>query len=152
VAVLDVDTHHGNGTQQIFWRRGDVLTISIHGDPEHHYPFFAGHAGERGARDGEGANVNLPLATGAGWPEYRQALDHAIVCIERYGADLLVVALGVDTDVAHEVLALDGDDFGRLGAAIGGLRLPTVFVQEGGYAPGVLEADVPALLHGFAGA
>lgn len=152
VAVLDVDTHHGNGTQQIFWRRGDVLTISIHGDTEHHYPFFAGHAGEHGAGDGEGANVNLPLVTGAGWAVYEQAFDRAIACIRRHGADLLVVALGVDTHAAHEVLALEGDDFGRLGAAIGGLGMPTVFVQEGGYAPGVLEADVPALLHGFAGA
>lgn len=151
VAVLDIDTHHGNGTQQIFWSRGDVLTLSIHGDPEHHYPFFTGHASERGAGDGEGANVNLPLPTGAGWTLYKQAFDRAMRCIRQHGADLLVVALGVDTDVAHGVLALNGDDFGRLGAAIGELGVPTVFIQEGGYAPGVLEADVPALLHGYAG-
>jgi acetoin utilization deacetylase AcuC-like enzyme len=150
VAVLDIDAHHGNGTQQIFWGRSDVLTISIHGDPEHHYPFFTGHAGERGAGDGEGANVNLPLPTGAGWPLYDRAVDRALACIRQHGADLLVVALGVDTDVAHGVLALN-DDFGRLGAAVGRLGLPTVFIQEGGYAPGVLETDVPALLCGYAG-
>lgn len=152
VAVLDVDTHHGNGTQTVFWDRGDVLTVSIHGDPAVHFPFYLGQHHETGTGAGEGANRNFPLPTGTTWPGgYADALEMALQAIVRHGVDALVVALGVDTQVDHGVLALEGDDFRRLGEAMAGLSLPTVFVQEGGYEPGVLERDVPAVLKGFLG-
>jgi acetoin utilization deacetylase AcuC-like enzyme len=149
VAVLDVDTHHGNGTQTVFWERGDVLTLSIHGDPNVHFPYYLGHADEVGVGPGEGANRNFPLPTGTAWPGYRDALGAAVGAISAYGTDALVVALGVDTQVTHGVLALEGDDYRRLGAALAGIDVPTVFVQEGGYEPGVLERDVPAVLTAF---
>ncbi len=152
VAIIDVDTHHGNGTQTVFWDRGDVLTVSIHGDPNEHFPFFLGHVDEVGAGEGDGANRNFPLPTGTTWPAYSEALEAAVATAHRYGADTLVVALGVDTHVDHGVLALERDDYPRLGAALAGLGLPTVFVQEGGYEPGVLERDVPAVLTAFAAA
>ena len=150
VAILDVDTHHGNGTQTVFWERGDVFTVSLHGDPTVHFPFYLGHAAERGAGAGDGANRNLPLPTGTAWDTgYRDALSTGLAAIGDYGADALVVALGVDTHADHGVLALQGEDYARLGAAIAGAHLPTVFVQEGGYEPGVLERAVPAVLTGF---
>lgn len=149
VAIIDVDTHHGNGTQTVFWERGDVLSVSIHGDPNEHFPFFLGHANEIGAGRGEGANRNFPLATGTKWGNYSEALAVAVGTARAHGADALVVALGVDTHETHGVLALRGDDYARIGEALAGLRLPTVFVQEGGYEPGVLERDVPATLLGF---
>lgn len=149
VAIIDVDTHHGNGTQTIFWERSEVLTVSIHGDPREHFPFFLGHADEIGGGRGEGTNRNFPLSTGTTWDVYRSALDAAFDSVHDFGAEVLLIALGVDTQVQHGVLALDGDDYSRLGAALGDLGLPTVFVQEGGYEPGVLERDVPAVLTGF---
>ncbi len=151
VAVLDVDTHHGNGTQTVFWDRPDILTVSIHGDPVEHYPFFLGHAGETGGDQAEGANLNLPLPTGTGWPGYDEALGAALAAISGHGADALVVALGVDTHAAHGVLALEGDDYRRLGERVASAGLPTVFIQEGGYEPGTLETAVPAVLGGFLG-
>jgi len=149
VAIIDVDTHHGNGTQTVFWERSDVLTLSIHGDPTEHFPFFIGYADEIGGGDGKGVNQNFPLATGSDWSVYSDALDTAIEAARRHRADALVVALGLDTHVDHGVVALTGDDYPRLGAALAGLDVPTVFVQEGGYKPGVLERDVPAVLTGF---
>lgn len=149
VAIIDVDTHHGNGTQTVFWERSDVLAVSIHGDPDEHFPFFLGYADEIGSGDGEGVNRNFPLPTGTTWPAYSEALSAAIAAARGHGADALVVALGVDTHVDHGVIALQGEDYVRLGAALAGLGLPTVFVQEGGYEPGVLERDVPAVLNGF---
>jgi acetoin utilization deacetylase AcuC-like enzyme len=149
VAIVDIDTHHGNGTQTVFWERGDVLTASIHGDPTEHFPFFLGHADETGSGDGAGANLNLPLPTGTTWPEYSEALDAACAAVRDHKADAIVVALGVDTHVSHGVLGLESDDYPRLGAALASLDLPTVFVQEGGYEPGVLERAVPGVLTGF---
>ncbi len=149
VAVLDLDAHHGNGTQSIFWRRGDVFTVSIHGDPARHYPFFTGYPSERGVGYGEGANLNLPLPSRSSLERYGHALTTALAEIDHRGTDVLVVALGVDTDAADGILALRGTDFHHIGRAIARSRLPTVFVQEGGYAPGVLESDVPAVLTTF---
>lgn len=148
VAILDVDTHHGNGTQAVFWRRGDVLTISIHGDPEAHFPFFSGFPEERGDGHGSGANLNLPLPSGSRWPAYRSALDEAIQAVNSFGAEVLVLALGVDTHVTDGVLALTDEDYPLLGQALR-TDLPTVIIQEGGYGPGVLEHAVPAVLAAF---
>lgn len=151
VAVLDLDAHHGNGTQSIFWARGDVFTASIHGEPDHNYPFFTGYADERGDGDGEGANVNLPLASGAAWSTYSDALREVIRLVRERGSDVLVVALGVDTDTVDGVFGLFGWDFTGIGEMVGLADLPTVFVQEGGYGRGVLEHDVAAVLLGFLG-
>ncbi|MCE2529536.1 MAG: histone deacetylase family protein [Acidimicrobiia bacterium] len=148
VAVVDVDTHHGNGTQAVFWTRGDVLTVSIHGDPEVHFPFFTGFAEERGEDDGSGANLNLPLPSGSGWAQYAPALEKARRAVSTFGADVLVVALGVDTHVTDGVLALADEDYPLLGQALR-TGMPTVIVQEGGYGEGVLEHAVPAVLAAF---
>jgi acetoin utilization deacetylase AcuC-like enzyme len=149
VAVLDLDAHHGNGTQSIFWTRGDVFTVSIHGDPDRHYPFFTGAREETGAAGGEGANLNVPLPSGADRRHYEPALNEAVRSIYARGADLLIVALGVDTDTVDGVLSLRGSDYSRIGERLAGARLPTVFVQEGGYGAGTLERNVPAVLLGF---
>ena len=149
VAVVDVDTHHGNGTQAVFWNRGDVLTVSIHGDPEVHFPFFTGFPDEKGAGEGEGANLNLPLASGSTWARYERALDTALAAVAAFGAEAVVVALGVDTHASDGVLSLRDEDYPLLGQALR-TGLPTVVVQEGGYGDGVLEHAVPAVLAGFA--
>ena len=135
VAVLDIDSHHGNGTQGIFWERGDVLTISIHGDPDNYYPWYVGRTAERGAGAGDGRNMNMPLAFGtkdAGWLD---ALRYALAAIRDFKPDALVVPLGFDAskDEPLGALAVTEDGFARAGAMIGGLKIPTAITQEGGY-------------------
>jgi acetoin utilization deacetylase AcuC-like enzyme len=151
VAVLDVDVHHGNGTQGIFWERGDLLTVSIHADPAHYYPFFWGYAGETGEGEGAGANLNIPLRLGAGMAEYRPALATALGRILEFGAAALVVALGLD---AYECDPLSGlkiptEGFGEIAGAIAKLGLPTVLVQEGGYLSEALGRNLATFLAGF---
>lgn len=151
VAVLDVDVHHGNGTQGIFWRRRDVLTISLHGDPHFCTPFFTGHAHERGEDEGEGFNLNLPLARGTRDADYLAALGTAIDQVARFAPGALVVALGLD---AHErdpyqALAVSTPGFAAIGRAIAQLKLPTVLVQEGGYLSDDLGANLRSFLNGF---
>jgi acetoin utilization deacetylase AcuC-like enzyme len=150
-AILDVDVHHGNGTQGVFYARGDVLTVSIHADPARFYPFFWGHAHERGEGAGLGANLNLPLPRGTGDAAYRETLLRALDRIDAFGADALVVALGLD---AHEAdpfkgLAVTTAGFGRIGEAIGAVGVPTLLVQEGGYLSEALGANLAAVLTGF---
>ncbi|EHL97246.1 putative acetylpolyamine aminohydrolase [Acetobacteraceae bacterium AT-5844] len=135
VATLDIDAHHGNGTQGIFWKRGDVLTVSVHGDPDGYYPWYVGHAGETGAADGEGCNLNLPLARGTADEGWLAAIDAGIAKIQAFGADALVVPLGFDAS-EHEplsFLSVTADGFSRAAEKIAALKLPTVLVQEGGY-------------------
>jgi acetoin utilization deacetylase AcuC-like enzyme len=153
-AILDVDVHHGNGTQGIFYRRRDVLTVSLHCDPTDFYPFFAGHAHERGEGDGRGANVNLPLARGTGDNAYLDALAEALATVKAFAPDLLVVALGLDgyENDPFQGFRLTTAGFGRIARAIGELRLPTVLVQEGGYNCDDLGKNVRAFLDGFASA
>ncbi len=153
VAVLDVDYHHGNGTQTIFDARADVLTVSIHGDPMTEYPFFLGHADERGTGEGLGFNLNLPLPAGTGFDTWRAALQRGIDEIARFGADALVVALGVDTFEGDPIsrFLLKSDDYRRIGAAIGTCGLPTVFTMEGGYAVAEVGVNVVNVLDGFSG-
>ncbi|HET6632439.1 MAG TPA: histone deacetylase family protein [Rhodanobacteraceae bacterium] len=152
VAILDIDYHHGNGTQDIFWRRGDVLFVSIHGSPETEYPYFLGYADEKGEGEGAGCNINLPLPGGSGWDDYREALDAALQTIGRFGADALVVSLGVDTFEGDPISAfrLRGEHFPRIGERIAALRLPTVLVQEGGYAVEAIGDNVAGVLGAFA--
>ncbi|MDP2321134.1 MAG: histone deacetylase family protein [Acidobacteriota bacterium] len=140
VAILDVDAHHGDGTQQIFYSRADVLTVSIHADPKNYYPFFTGYTGETGIGGGEGFNLNLPLAHGSTGTAMMAAVDTACDRIQQFGPDGLVVALGFDAHARDPigVLKLEADDFGTIGRRVRELRLPTLVVQEGGYAIDVL--------------
>jgi acetoin utilization deacetylase AcuC-like enzyme len=152
VAILDVDYHHGNGTQDIFYEDPDMLFVSIHADPATDYPFYWGHADERGAGAGLGATLNLPLPRGTGWAAYEPALDQALAAIQAYGTRLLVVSFGADTfggdPISH--FSLERDDFNRLGARLASLDLASVIVMEGGYATSDLGINVAALLTGFA--
>ena len=151
VALLDVDYHHGNGSQDIFWERGDVLFVSIHGTPDTEYPYFLGYSDERGAGAGEGATLNLPLPRGTTWDEYAQALDTALAAVAGFGADALVVSLGVDTYEGDPISAfrLGAGHFPQLGARIAALGLPTVLVQEGGYAVKEIGTNVAGVLGAF---
>jgi acetoin utilization deacetylase AcuC-like enzyme len=151
VAVLDVDLHHGNGTQGIFYHRADVLTLSIHADPVRFYPFFWGHAGETGAGEGRGANLNLPLPRGTGDAGFLAALLTALERIAAWGADRLVLALGLDAFAGDPFagLGVSTAGFARIGAAVAGLGLPTVIVQEGGYLCPELGDNLAAVLGGF---
>ncbi len=151
VAILDVDVHHGNGTQGIFYERADVLTVSIHADPAFFYPFVWGYAHERGAGPGLGANLNIPLPKGTGDDDYIKAIGEAEKTIRAFAPGALVVALGLDASEHDPLagLAVTTDGFRRIGAAIARLGLPTVFVQEGGYFSDILGANLTAALGGF---
>lgn len=151
VAILDVDAHHGDGTQQIFYSRPDVLTISIHADPRNYYPFFTGYSNEIGIGDGAGFNLNLPLAHGSTGAAMFTAVDKAAEAIRAFGADALVVALGFDAHARDPigVLKLEARGFGGIGARVNALGLPTVIVQEGGYAVDALGDCLTAFLSGL---
>ncbi|MEP3047464.1 MAG: histone deacetylase family protein [Roseibium sp.] len=150
-AILDIDVHHGNGTQGIFYERSDVLTVSIHADPVRFYPFFWGHGHERGEGDGRGYNLNLPLVRGTGDDDYLKTLGTAFDHIRAFGADVLVVALGLDAYEKDPLkgLAVTTPGFNRIGAAIAELGLPTLFVQEGGYLSDELGQNLTSCLTGF---
>lgn len=151
VAVLDVDYHHGNGTQSIFYDRADVLFASIHGDPRTEYPFYLGHADETGEGAGVGCNLNLPLAAGSSVQTWFAALEQACTRIADHGAEVLVVSLGLDTFEGDPIsrFALSSADFLRLGQRLARLGLPTVFVLEGGYAAAELGTNAVNVLEGF---
>lgn len=152
VAILDVDFHHGNGTQQIFWERGDVLYVSLHGDPAGIYPYFSGHATERGAGAGDGATVNLPLPPETDGDAYLAVLAEALDAIRAFDADApLVVSVGFDTFHADPIgnLALQTEDYGRIGAAIASFGGPVVALQEGGYAVEAIGRNAAAFLDGM---
>jgi acetoin utilization deacetylase AcuC-like enzyme len=152
VAILDVDVHHGNGTQGIFWRRADVMTISLHADPTDYYPFFWGHAHERGEGDGEGYNLNVPLPLGSGDAVWMEAFERQVVpTLRAFDPGALVVALGLDA-YEHDPLkglAVTTPGFEAMGAALARFGRPTALIQEGGYlAPGLGE-NLVAVLKGF---
>ncbi|MBS0470503.1 MAG: histone deacetylase family protein [Proteobacteria bacterium] len=151
-AILDVDYHHGNGTQSIFYGRGDVLFVSIHGDPVFAYPHFLGFADERGEGAGEDANLNLPLAMYSGWDVYAQALATALARIRAFGPDVLLVSLGLDTYEEDPIsrFKLKPDDYLRMGEEIAALKLPTLFQFEGGYNLDALPTITANVLEGFA--
>ncbi|HMO46067.1 MAG TPA: histone deacetylase family protein [Rubrivivax sp.] len=151
VALLDVDYHHGNGTQSIFYERAEVLTLSIHGDPRSEYPFYLGHADETGRGAGQGFNLNLPLPAGASVERWFDALQAACRRVERHRADALVVSLGLDTfaDDPISSFRLQTGDFGRLGERLKQLGCPTLFVLEGGYAARELGDNAAQVIEGF---
>lgn len=153
VAVLDVDYHHGNGTQTIFEQRADVLTCSIHGDPRTEYPFYLGHADETGIGAGAGFNRNLPLPAGTDTDRWMDALETAMAAVRDDGADALVVPLGVDTFEGDPIsrFQLRSADYLQIGAKLATLGLPTVFTLEGGYAVAEVGVNVVNVLQGFQG-
>lgn len=152
VAVLDIDYHHGNGTQAIFYERADILVTSLHGDPHTEYPYYLGYADERGAGAGLGYNRNLPLARGTGFAAWREALAEALRGIAAYGAQALVVSLGVDTFAGDPIagFTLQSADYLRIGEDLAAAGLPTLFVFEGGYAVAEVGVNAVNVLDGFA--
>ena len=151
VAILDVDYHHGNGTQAVFYDRSDVLFISIHADPAQEYPFYYGYAQETGNASGEGCNVNYPLPIGTSWERYREALDDGLRRISAFGPDALVVSLGVDTFDGDPLgkFRLNSDHFTEIGRRISELSTPTLFILEGGYDLESIGLNVTNVLCGF---
>lgn len=151
VAVLDVDYHHGNGTQAIFYERGDVFFASIHGDPHTEYPYYLGYADERGAGAGLDCNLNLPLPRGTGFERWREALAGALRRMGQWGAGALVVSLGLDTFEGDPIsgFGLRGDDYLRLGEDLAATGLPVLFVFEGGYAVAEVGRNTVNVLEGF---
>ena len=151
VAIVDVDYHHGNGTQDIFWARGDVLFVSIHADPATDYPFYWGHADETGEGDGEGATLNLPLARGTRLAEFLAALDRGLEAVARFAPDLIICSYGADTYAGDPIsyFAIETADYPVIAQRIASLGLPTLIVMEGGYAVDDLGANVAAFLSGF---
>jgi len=151
VAILDVDLHHGNGTQSIFYQRADVLTVSIHADPERFYPFFWGYASECGAGPGDGYNLNLPLARGSGDDAFLAQLDTALARIRQFAPGALVVALGLDAFEGDPFggLRVSTRGFGEIGRRIAALTLPTLLVQEGGYLCDELGENLGSFLDGL---
>lgn len=153
VAVLDVDIHHGNGTQQIFWRRGDVFYASIHADPADLYPFFLGHADEIGEGDGEGATFNQPMPAGTGDAAYLEAVDRALDAIARTRGSVVVVSLGFDTYGQDPIgtFALTTAVYHEVGRRVAGLGRRLVILQEGGYHRPSLGENARAWLRGAEG-
>jgi acetoin utilization deacetylase AcuC-like enzyme len=153
VAILDIDIHHGNGTQQIFYGRGDVQFISIHGHPDECYPYFLGFADEQGEGAGLGSNHNYPLAFGCDDTQYLAVVDAALQQIRDFGAQTLVVSAGFDTFAGDPLggFKLSRACYTAIGQRIGQLGLPVAIIQEGGYAIAALGDNVVALLDGVQG-
>jgi acetoin utilization deacetylase AcuC-like enzyme len=151
VAILDPDFHHGNGTQDIFYDRDDVLFLSLHGAPEHAFPHFLGYEDETGAGKGEGFTANYAMPPDTGYDEWGSAMDDAIKRIEAYSPDALVVSLGVDTFERDPIsfFKLKSDDFIDYGGRIAKLKLPTLFCMEGGYAVEEIGINTVNVLEGF---
>jgi acetoin utilization deacetylase AcuC-like enzyme len=151
VALLDIDYHHGNGTQQIFYERGDVLFVSLHADPVRQYPYFAGYADERGAGEGLGANLNIPLEAEIADQRYLKALDEALAAVRAFDPRFLVVSAGFDTFGGDPIadFALSSAAYPLIGRRIAALGLATLIVQEGGYAVEALGENAVAFLRGF---
>jgi acetoin utilization deacetylase AcuC-like enzyme len=152
VAIIDLDAHHGNGTQEIFWRRGDVFYGSVHADPaEGWFPHFVGFADETGAGDGAGKNLNMPIAPGSGDTEWLDAVNRVVDTVGEFEPEMMVVSLGVDAAVSDEnsPTLVTEHGYSSAGALVAGLNRPTVFVQEGGYDLRTIGGLVSATLTGF---
>jgi acetoin utilization deacetylase AcuC-like enzyme len=151
VAVLDLDVHHGNGTQDLFWRDDTVLYVSLHGHPDHLYPYFSGFSDERGEGPGRGCTRNFPLPAGCDDARYLATLENAAELIDAFDPATLVVSLGLDAFAGDPIgsLALSADGMGAAGRTVGRLRRPTVVLQEGGYALEHLGALARRVLAGI---
>lgn len=153
VAIVDIDVHHGNGTQTIFYHRADVLTVSVHGDPAHLYPFYCGYADENGTGEGSGFNRNIPLALFSDSDAYLAAVNAACETAEEFSPDILIVGLGLDASSADPFacMAVDDDGFKRIGSRLAKAGMPTLLVQEGGYPSPHLPVLLENFLVGFSG-
>ena len=151
VAILDIDYHHGNGTQDIFWDRGDVFYASVHADPATDFPFYWGHADECGEGEGEGTTLNLPLPQGTTLSAFRAARAKALDAIARFAPGLLIVSFGADTFAGDPIanFALQTHDYAILASDISAVGLPTVILTEGGYAVDALGDNLASFLGGF---
>ncbi len=151
VAMLDIDYHHGNGQQDIFYERADVLTVSIHGHPSFAYPYFSGFKGENGYGKGKGFNVNYPLPETIPNERYHATLEEAVKRVQRFNPRYLVIPLGLDTAREDPTgsWTLEAGDFEAIGKTIGRLRLPTLVVQEGGYDTRVLGLNAVSFFKGL---
>ena len=151
VAVLDIDVHHGNGTQGIFYERADVLTVSIHADPNTYFPYFAGYADETGSGEGRGFNHNITLPHGSHDDVWLAAVNEGLERIARFSPSGIVVALGLDA-AEHDplgVLKVTTDGFARAARAISKVNVPITLIQEGGYACADLPTNLVAFLREF---
>ena len=153
VAILDTDMHHGQGIQEIFYGRDDVLYVSVHGDPTNFYPVVAGFDDERGEGEGEGFNLNLPMNHGASEEDFFAQVATALRAVREFGAQALVLSLGFDIykEDPQSKVAVSTDGFARLGREVASLRLPQVIVQEGGYHLSTLEQNAQAFFGGLKG-
>lgn len=151
VGIIDIDVHHGNGTQNIFYQRDDVVTVSIHADPAGFMPYYAGYADEQGAGSGAGFNLNLPLPHGSGDEPYLRAIDDALEFCAARGVEALVVALGLDASIddPHKGMAVTTEGFHAAGRKLAATTWPTVLIQEGGYLSDILGRNLQAVLSGF---
>lgn len=151
VSILDIDYHHGNGTQAIFYERADVQVVNLHADPMVEYPYFLGHADERGAGEGEGFNLNLPMPHGTEFEDWLVSLETACAAVADFAPEILLVSLGVDTYRGDPIsqFRLDIGDYPVIGRRIRGMNLPTLFVMEGGYAVEQIGENAVGVLTGF---
>ncbi len=151
VVILDIDYHHGNGTQSLFYDRDDVLFISLHGDPKTEFPFYLGHGDEVGEGKGKGYNINYPMPAGTNFDQWLQCLEQALENIQSFQPEALVISLGLDTFVGDPIskFTIQSDDFFQVGHRLASLRLPTAFIMEGGYATEALGTNVVNVLEGF---
>lgn len=151
VVILDVDLHHGNGTQAVFWNRKDVMTVSIHADPAYCYPHYWGYEHERGAGEGYGFNKNFPILEGTTDKEYMEVLEQALEQISSYSPDAIILSLGLDAseEDPFAVLGLTTSGFKDIGRRVKNLNLPTVIIQEGGYISPILGDNLAAVLEEF---
>lgn len=151
VAILDVDYHHGNGTQAIFYNRSDVLFVSLHAHPRQAYPFFLGYEDEKGVGQGEDYTYNYPLPIGTTWSNYLEPLNDAIENIRNYSPDALIVSLGVDTFEKDPISAFrfTVNDYCQLGRTLARISKPTLIVMEGGYAIEEIGVNVVNVLQGL---
>lgn len=151
VAILDVDFHHGNGTQNIFYDRRDVLTVSIHADPNWKFPYYTGFTNEIGIDNGEGKNINFPMLKGTTDKQYQKVLEQALKMLQKFNPKYLVVPLGLDTHKDDPIggFKLTTNYYTIMAKTINSLKLPTLIVQEGGYNTKLLGDNVVAFLNGF---
>jgi len=150
-AVLDVDVHHGNGTQSILYQRDDAFFCSVHGDPRGLYPWYAGYGDETGTGRGLGCNLNLPLPPATANGGYVEAVEKGLAAIRRFGASVLIISLGFDAHIGDPTanLAVTGEGFRAIGQRIGSCGVPTLLVQEGGYIVEKLGDNLTTFLSGF---
>ena len=151
IFILDIDFHHGNGTQEIFYNRPDVYFASLHGDPMEAFPHFLGHADEKGIEDGEGFNLNCPLPRNTSYAQWRKSLIKVIDEVKTFSPDFFLISLGVDTFENDPIsfFKLKSDDYFDVGRIISSLNLPTLFVMEGGYAINQIGINTVNILKGF---